>query len=299
MDPQPNGTPEPGPSGGSAVPETPVVLVTGAGGGIGRAVTARLLADGRTVVATDVDPAALDDLRTSLDPAGAGREPVKEGTAGHLHVMPLDVRDTDAVERVISDVEAGIGPIDGLVNGAGILVGASAHTQRDEDWALLHDVNATGVMRVSRAVTRNMARRQRGAVVTIGSNAAAVARDALSAYAASKAAAKHYTLCLGIELAPLGIRCNVVSPGSTDTPMLGGAWADQPGNGASAATHLGGAPHRRAVAGTPEAFWPGIPLGRVAQPDWIADAVAFLLSPQSRHIALHDLRVDGGATLGS
>lgn len=285
MDPQPDGTPD-----ADHGPDEPdrgaVVLVTGAAGGIGRAVVSRLLADGRNVLATDLDGDAL----LGMDPGARGD--------GRLHTTALDVRDTAAVDRVVAHTEREIGPIDGLVNGAGVLVGSSAHAQRDDAWALQHDVNAAGVMRVSRAVTRNMARRQRGSVVTVGSNAAAVARDALSGYASSKAAAKHYTMCLGVELAPLGIRCNVVSPGSTDTAMLDGAWSTAPLTGDSA-SYLDGAPHRRAVAGTPEAFWPGIPLGRIAQPEWIADAIAFLLSPAARHIALHDLRVDGGATLGA
>lgn len=275
-------------SSGSSRPEgddrrPPVVLVTGAGGGIGRAVVTALLDEGAGVVATDLYESSLATL--TQDHAGAER----------LHAETLDVRDAGAVEALVEKVEAEIGPIDGLVCAHGFLAASSALAQPDEDWLRIHDVNAGGVMRVSRAVTRRMAARQRGAVVTIGSNAAAVARDGLSAYASSKAAAKHYTLCLGVELAPLGIRCNVVSPGSTDTPMLRGAWPEAAGADGS----LEGAGNRRAIAGTPEAFWPGIPLGRIARPEWIADAVTFLLSPRARHIALHDLRVDGGATLGS
>jgi 2,3-dihydro-2,3-dihydroxybenzoate dehydrogenase len=262
-----------------------IVFVTGAAGGIGRAVVAALLGTGARVFATDADVGALAAL-------------AREHSTERLHTRPLDVRDLASVEGAVSAAEAELGAITGLVCAHGILHAGSALTQTDDAWQLVHDVNAGGVMRVARAVTRGMAARQRGAVVTIGSNAAAVARDGLSAYASSKAAAKHYTLCLGVELAPLGIRCNVVSPGSTDTAMLRGAWDDRAG-GATSADGLEGAVNRRAIAGTPEAFWPGIPLGRIAQPDWVADAVVFLLSPQARHLALHDLRVDGGATLGA
>ncbi|MDO9353699.1 MAG: SDR family oxidoreductase [Solirubrobacteraceae bacterium] len=260
-----------------------VVFVTGAGGGIGGAVVGALLATDAQVYATDVDGDALDEL-------------ARQHSSERLHTRIVDVRDTASVETAVTQAEAEVGPIAGLVCAHGILRAGSALSQLDEEWQLVHDVNVGGVMRVARAVTRGMAARQRGAVVTIGSNAAAVARDGLSAYASSKAAARHYTLCLGVELAPLGIRCNVVSPGSTDTAMLSGAWEtrDRPTEAG-----LEGAVNRRAIAGTPEAFWPGIPLGRIAQPEWIADAVTFLLSPQARHLALHDLRVDGGATLGA
>lgn len=284
--------PTPDPSDAPGVPATAggVIVVTGAAGGIGRAVVGRLLADGLRVVATDRSADGLATLATDHGPGTAAD--------GLLECRELDVRDAAAVEHTIHEIDDDLGAIEGLVNGAGILRAGSALSQDDEDWAAIHDVNVGGVMRVSRAAGRKMAVRHRGAIVTIGSNAAAVARDGLSAYAASKAAARQYTLCLGVELAPLGIRCNVVSPGSTNTPMLTGAWSTDPNSGTDDDPARGTA-ERRAVAGTPEAFWPGIPLGRIAQPAQIADAVAFLLSPRAAHIALHDLRVDGGATLGS
>ncbi|MDQ8045915.1 MAG: SDR family NAD(P)-dependent oxidoreductase [Solirubrobacteraceae bacterium] len=278
--------------------------MTGAAGGIGRAIVDTLLADGVIVIAVDRDAAGLTALV-------AEQEATRPGAA--LHVRPVDLTDTAEVDALVDWVEAEIGPISGLVNGAGVIRSGSAMSQTDDDWATVHATNVGGVMRMSRAVTRRMAVRQRGAVVTIGSNAAAVARDGLSAYAASKAAAKQYTLSLGIEVAPLGIRCNVVSPGSTDTPMLRGAWeeptprpltpvpVEDDGTVAAppAPETATAALERRVIAGTPEAFWPGVPLGRIAQPQDIAEAVCFLLSDRARHIALHDLRVDGGATLGA
>lgn len=288
----PDSAPEPSPPGELAATGG-VILVTGAAGGIGRAVVSRLLQGGQRVLATDVEAAALDQLATEHGPGTAAD--------GLLHTSPLDIRDATAVEALVDRIERDHRPIEGLVNAAGILRAGSALAQDDAAWAEMHDVNVGGVMRVSRAVARRMAVRHRGAIVTVASNSAAVARDGLSAYAATKAAARQYTLCLGIELAPLGIRCNIVSPGSTNTPMLTGAWNADPGSrdDAEQVAAAIGAAERRAVAGTPEAFWPGIPLGRIAQPTHVADAVAFLLSPQAAHIALHDLRVDGGATLGA
>lgn len=94
-----------------------------------------------------------------------------------------------------------------------------------------------------------------------------------------------FTKSLGLELARHGIRCNVVAPGSTETPMLTSMWQDESGP-------------KGTIEGRPEAFRVGIPLGRLARPSNIADAVVFLLSDQSSHITLHDLTVDGGAALG-
>jgi 2,3-dihydro-2,3-dihydroxybenzoate dehydrogenase len=131
-----------------------------------------------------------------------------------------------------------------------------------------------------------MVPRRRGAVVTVASNAARTARVDMAAYAASKAAVTAYTKCLALDVAEYGIRCNLVAPGSTDTPMLTSLWA-----GADAA--------RSSVEGVPGAYRVGIPLGRLARPSDVADAVLFLLSDRAAHITMHDLTVDGGAALGA
>lgn len=88
-----------------------------------------------------------------------------------------------------------------------------------------------------------------------------------------------------MEVAPYGIRCNLVAPGSTDTPMLSSMWHDETGP-------------QGTIEGRPEAFRVGIPLKKLALPTDIAEAVVFLLSDQASHITLHDLTVDGGASLG-
>jgi 2,3-dihydro-2,3-dihydroxybenzoate dehydrogenase len=93
-----------------------------------------------------------------------------------------------------------------------------------------------------------------------------------------------FTRCLGLELGPRGVRCNIVAPGSTLTPMQTGMWADED----DAA---------RVIAGSPETFKAGIPLRKLATPEDIAEAVVFLLSDRAAHITMTDLYVDGGATL--
>ena len=249
-------------------------LVTGAAQGIGAAVVRALAERGARVAALDMNA---DGLATSAAELGA------EGR--HVTPFPADVRDSAVVEETIDRIERELGPIDILVNVAGILRMDSVACLTDDDWAATFAVNTTGVFHVSRAVTKRMVPRRSGAVVTVGSNAASAPRMRMAAYAASKAASAQFTKCLGLELAQYGIRCNVVSPGSTDTPMQRALWADDQGAQA-------------VIAGSPEAFRLGIPLRKLATPEDVAEAVAFLVSDQARHITMHDLYVDGGATLG-
>lgn len=256
-------------------------LVTGAGQGIGAAVARRLAAEGARVVATDRTADGLGRLAAerSADPA-----PHDTGPPGTLTARVMDVTDATAVDSVVNDVERAHGPLDILVNVAGILRPGPATELTDEDWADTFAVNTTGVFHTSRAVAPRMTARGRGSIVTVGSNAAGVPRTGMAAYAASKAAATMYTKCLGLELARSGVRCNVVAPGSTDTAMQRALWTDD-------------AAPQRVVDGDPETFRAGIPLGRIAAPDDIADAVLFLASDRARHITMQELYVDGGATL--
>ena len=103
-------------------------------------------------------------------------------------------------KEAIADIEREIGPIDMLVNVAGVLRTGLIHSLSDEDWEKTFNVNSTGVFNVSRAVARRMVPRRTGAIVTVGSNAAAVPRMHMAAYAASKAAALMFTKCLGLEM---------------------------------------------------------------------------------------------------
>lgn len=251
-----------------------VALVTGATGGIGQAVVYALAEAGASVAAVDVDTAALEELERTAGDKGLS-----------VTALPADVTSAAQVEDVIAAVEERLGPIEQLVNTAGVLRAASVLSLTEEDWNHTFAVNTAGVFRVSTAVARRMARRDRGSIVTVASNAAVVPRVGMAAYSASKAAAVAFTKNLGLELAGHGIRCNVVCPGSTDTPMLRSLWKDESGPANS-------------LNGVPSEFRGGIPLGRFATPHDIADAVVFLLSDRAAHITMHDLHVDGGAALG-
>nr|WP_281171342.1 2,3-dihydro-2,3-dihydroxybenzoate dehydrogenase [Patulibacter minatonensis] len=242
-------------------------MVTGAAQGIGAAVARGLAADALRVVATDCDGAAARAVTASIRSAVG---------------LELDVTDRPAVLAAVEHVEAEVGPIGILVNVAGVLVPGAVVDTEDDAWDRMFAVNTTGVFLVSRAVARRMVPRGAGSIVTVASNAAGVPRVGMAAYGASKAASASFTRSLGLELAPHGIRCNVVAPGSTDTPML---------------RELGPDAEDRVIAGDPATFKTGIPLGRIAAPDDVADAVRFLVSDRARHITMHDLYVDGGATL--
>lgn len=273
-------------------------LVTGAGQGIGAAVARALAAEGATVAAVDRAPDGVRRLAARSE--------------GRVTDHVADVADADRLEAVVDDVERHLGPIGILVNVAGVLHPGEVLGYADADWERTFAVNSQGVFNACRAVARRMAPRRRGSIVTVSSNAAGVPRAGMAAYAASKAAATMFTKCLGLELARHGIRCNVVAPGSTDTPMQRAVWGDtvdpDPGadrggggysadNGGGTSAGNGRAATDRVIAGDLASFRTGIPLGRLAQPDDIADAVLFLASDRARHITMHDLYVDGGATL--
>lgn len=243
--------------------EGKVAIVSGAARGIGAAVAKALAARGARVAGID--------LRSAPGP-------------GIALALALDVSDSMAVDRAVEQIECELGPVDILVNVAGILHMAPALRMTDAQWNRTFDVNAGGVFRLCRAAAARMVTRRRGAIVTVASNASSVPRQQMAAYAASKAASTQFTRCLGLELAEFGIRCNVVSPGSTDTDMQRQLWT-------------GPDSERAVIAGSPASYRLGIPLGRIASADDIADAVCFLASDSARHITMHDLRVDGGATL--
>ncbi len=248
--------------------EGKTAIVSGAAGGIGQAVVRALLDAGAKVVATDTAKALVAN-----PVAGAENR-------------PLDVRDGQAVEALVAEVEAAHGPLGLGVHAAGVLAIGPLLELAPEEWDRVLGINATGTFNATRAFGRAMARNGGGAIAAVSSNAAGIPRMNMGVYAASKAAATMLIRCLGLELAGHGVRCNIVAPGSTLTPMQTGMWAED-----------GGAGERSVIEGNLEAYRTGIPLKKLATPEDIASAVMFLLSDQAGHVTMADLYVDGGGTL--
>jgi len=245
-----------------------IVLVTGAAQGIGKAVTDALLHSGARVIAVDIQ-----FTNSSLD------------ATGNYYPVYLDVNNSHEVNQLIAQIETQIGAIDYLASIAGILRMNSLLETTDKEWQDTFAINTTGSFYVCRAVARAMVSRQRGAIVAVSSNAAQVPRMNMGAYAASKAALSQLVKCFGLELAQHNIRCNLVSPGSTDTEMQRQLWKD-----ATSPAQV--------IRGSLENYRGGIPLQRIATPEAIAQSVLFLLSENAAHITLENILVDGGATLG-
>lgn len=254
-----------------------VVVVTGAAAGIGAAVAGALAPDARAISLWDRD-ARVHDVASEI----------ASGTAGVVRAVEVDVTDRAAVEDAFDRLVAECGVPDVLVHAAGIMRAGTALDTSAQDWDRSLSVNATGTMYVTQRAAREMVAARRGSIVVVSSNAASTPRVGMAAYCASKAAATAYTRALALQVAPHGVRVNLVSPGSTDTAMLRGLYDDQALDNAALASLLDG---------EPEAYRLGIPLRRIAAPADIAAAVRFLVSDDARHITLHDLRVDGGATL--
>jgi len=249
------------------------VIITGAASGIGRASALRLARAGARIGLLDVDAEGLALTAKEATQAGAGAVVTRHA----------DVSVRAEVSEAIAALVAELGPLDALASAAGILRPGSLPEVTPQDWERHFAVNTTGVLHVLQAAEPHL--RDGGAVVVVSSNTARLPRTGMIAYAASKAATSALTRCAGLELAARGIRCNVVEPGSTDTPMQRDLWPD-------AAIGIA-----RAIEGDPATYRLGIPLGRLADPDDVAATVCFLLSEDARHVTLQQVYVDGGASL--
>lgn len=234
-------------------------MVTGARGGIGRACVQKLSNLGHHVTALDLP---------------------------ELDVTQTDAHASDSIVTHVTEAEAAWGPVSGLIHCAGLLIEDSAITPNFTTMARLFDVNTIGVANVCSTVAQHMISNGTGSIVAISSNAASTPRVGIGCYGASKAAATSWLRSLALECAPHNVRCNIVSPGSTNTAMLQHLWGDQDLS-------------QQAITGDCQQFRLGIPLGRIAEPEDIADVCIFLLSDAAKHVTMHDLRVDGGATLDS
>ncbi len=198
----------------------------------------------------------------------------------------VDVADAAQVEQVCQRLLKDTARLDVLVNAAGILRMGATDALPLNDWQDTFAVNVGGAFNFFRATMAQFRAQQGGALVTVASDAAHTPRIGMSAYGASKAALKSLALTVALELAEYGVRGNLVSPGSTDTDMQRGMWTTPDAE-------------QQRIQGYPQQFKLGVPLGKIARPQEIADTILFLASKQASHITLQDIVVDGGSTLGA
>jgi 3-oxoacyl-[acyl-carrier protein] reductase len=244
-----------------------IVLVTGAQQGIGRAMAARFALEG-----ADVAVNWLDDERAAHDVV---REVEKAGRRGVA--VRGDVSRSMDVDRMVGDAERVLGPIDVLVNNAGVFPRSAFLDLTEAEWDLVHGVNLRGAFLCAQAVARRLvAREVPGAIVNLASAAAYRSSPRGVHYVASKAGIVGLTRAIALELAPHRIRVNAIAPGLTDTA--------QPRHGHSESEI--------------EAMARQVPLGRMGQPEDIAAAAVFLASRDAQHITGQVLHVNGGQVLG-
>lgn len=240
-----------------------VVIVTGAGQGIGRAIAEKLDAEGAAVAVTDVDETAARETAAGLGGAAVG--------------IGADVTSRESVTAMVEQVHTQFGRIDGLVNNAGWDKGEAFVDSSPEDWDRAIQVNLYGVLNTCHTVLPIMTAQGYGTVVNLGSDAGRVGSSGEAVYSAAKGGVIAFTKTIAREMARSGINANCVSPGPTDTALFD---AVTEGN-----TKLR------------EGLTKAIPFRRLAQPSDLANVVAFLCSDEADYITGQTVSVSGGLTM--
>jgi meso-butanediol dehydrogenase / (S,S)-butanediol dehydrogenase / diacetyl reductase len=246
-----------------------VILITGAGAGIGRAAALRFAVEGATVIAVDWDAAAAEETAGMVRSAG-----------GRAEAEAADVAEPTAVRLLFGTTAARHARLDGLFNNAGIVLGGTAEDTSLEDWERSLRVNLTSMYLCCREAIPIMKQQGGGVILNTASVAGLVGVKNRLAYSASKAGVVGLTKSIAMDYVADGIRCNCLCPGTVDSP----SW-------------------RRRVAASPDpeaALQDMIarqPMGRVGTPDEIAALAAYLVSDEAAYTTGTAVFIDGGLSL--
>ena len=243
--------------------ENKVVVVTGAGSGLGKAVSLKVASQGADLVLADINGEAI--ARTAAEVEAMGRKALQ---------CVVDVCNGESVNQMIADAVAAYGQIHGLVNSAGIFSSIPFLDLTERDWDRMININLKGSFLCAQSFIRQAVEQKTGAsIVFLSSISGFIGFTKSAHYCASKGAVRQLSKAIALEFGPNGIRSNVVAPGTIETPM--NAWIiDDPEM------------HKQSVA--------SIPMGRIGKSEEIADAIAFLLSDEASYCTGSELLVDGG-----
>jgi 3-oxoacyl-[acyl-carrier protein] reductase len=239
---------------------TYTALVTGASGGIGRAIATTLAHMGAQVILSGTRQAALEDVANSLK--DVAHKPI---------ILPCSLNDTQAIEALFPQAEEQAGKVDILVNNAGITKDSLIIRMKDEDWDSVLNINLTATFRLCRAAAKAMMKRRYGRIINISSVVATMGNAGQTNYCASKAGMIGLSKALAHEVASRGITVNCIAPGFIQSAMT----HDLP----------------EAVQGK---ILSSIPMGRMGAPEEIAAMAGFLATPEAAYITGQTLHVNGG-----
>ena len=252
-----------------------VHIITGAGRGIGLA-TAKLIAQaGGLPVMVARSPEQIGDEAQTLVGSGLKAE-----------AYQLDVTDPDGCKAMVRHVRSTHGRVDGLINNAATNIVANLVMCKESTWRPLFELNLFSVMRLSQLCLKPMIAAKYGRIVNLSSVAAKVGASYNSVYSASKAAVDGFTRSLALEVAKLGITVNAVAPSQVDTKLLR--------LGMAARGKISGLDTETMI----DEVTAGNPLGRVLQPQEVAESVVHLLSPSAGAVTGQSWNVCGGVALG-